>query len=724
MNIKKNIKITLIILLLIISVNLSSLIICANNTSNVAIMEGEYKVVVNELYGSFSITEKEKVIFNSYPIEADNDENIKKITASKIRSALRVKFANKIENNIVTVYSTSASVRESGLKVFQNNNKTTLLFNFVEENVEIPLNIEVVGNKLRVYVDTLLIKEKANYKVYEIAMLPYMFGGDYDNEGSFILPDGSGAIMTLNQRKGAVDVYNQKIYSEDFSVKRESNVIKSGFIGFPVYAFIKSKQAAIAVISDGAADASLNAELSNGTDNYSYLCSNFILRDITKYQFADNRPDVDLFQETDFNINKIGLEYLFFSGENITYVDAANVYRNYLIKKYSLSKSLNQSYPFNLEVISATVKKDNFLGIPVKKEMSLTTFNQTKLILEELQRSGIKNVNISLKGWSKETIWEKPNRDIRFTAVNGGKSDFVKLQNYCNENDIILGLEYEINKVLRGTSNIFRFFELSKSYGKSINILPQFNININTINNEKGGFYFIKQNLIEKYNNKFLNRSRKLDIKALSLNDISIYKDFSEPNSSMTKCLNEVEKSLSSIKKSKTKIISNQAYEFNLANISAIFNMHSTSSNHFVISKSIPFFQIVLHGLINYSIEPINKNPNSNMQYLKAIETGSSLSYTWISAETSTLKNTYDDQYFYSSYDAWKSEVNQNYKKIENFANKISNQYIIDHYELEKEIYVTKYENNMVTVVNYNDYDVITEFGNVEAMGYLLIGNL
>ena len=80
------------------------------------------------------------------------------------------------------------------------------------------------------------------------------------------------------------------------------------------------------------------------------------------------------------------------------------------------------------------------------------------------------------------------------------------------------------------------------------------------------------------------------------------------------------------------KIANVGANSYMLGGTSVLFELPNTSSTHYMTDESIPFYQMVVHGLISYSGEAINQSGNPQRSLLNAVEYGAGLFYRWMYA--------------------------------------------------------------------------------------------
>ena len=97
-------------------------------------------------------------------------------------------------------------------------------------------------------------------------------------------------------------------------------------------------------------------------------------------------------------------------------------YRAYLESQGMAQKDTAPS--FNLDLLGAANEEASFLGIPYTKQLKLTTFDQAREIVEDLQAKGIDRVSVRYLGWTNSGL---DNEKIPNKAVSSGKYLEIRL---------------------------------------------------------------------------------------------------------------------------------------------------------------------------------------------------------------------------------------------------------------------------------------------------------
>ena len=142
---------------------------------------------------------------------------------------------------------------------------------------------------------------------------------------------------------------------------------------------------------------------------------------------------------------------------------------------------------------------------------------------------------------------------------------------------------------------------------------------------------------------------------------------------------------------------------FAFSALSDIVKAPMDSNNFQILDESIPFYEMVVRGYIEYTGNPINLSDDAEWTILKDIETGAGLYYQWCYEDNSLVKET-DYSYLYSiHYSYWMNEAIEQYQKINEVFKNLQGQSIVGHEKLADGVYLVTYEKGTQIGVNYNE---------------------
>ena len=140
-----------------------------------------------------------------------------------------------------------------------------------------------------------------------------------------------------------------------------------------------------------------------------------------------------------------------------------------------------------------------------------------------------------------------------------------------------------------------------------------------------------------------------------------------------------------------------------------------------MFDKDVPFYQIVLHGLLHLTTEPITSANDRETALLFAAETGSEVLFNGMSEDASVLSGTRYDYLYSTTFDLWCDTAVKMYERLKPLYEKTSNSTIIGHTETG-DLTVTVYENGTQVFVNYGSYPTEYNGVSVPSRDFMVVG--
>lgn len=610
---------------------------------------------------------------------------------------------------------------------------------------QVPIEYRLEGRELlvRIPVDEIIYPvnvidasqpdSKITLPVYSLELLPYFGTADKTEEGYIFVPDGSGAIIELNNGRIDTTPYNKSVYGTDYSTEpREEMPVTGETINCPVFGLKKGEEAFMAVIEKGAPYAAIKADIAGRNNSYNNVSSVFTTLRYTVMELGDGED----FEISKMNIYQsrmpkgdIQLRYFFLAGDRADYVGMAHKYQEYLVEKFQLQRLQEmEQMPFVLEVLAAIDEQRPVMGIPRRVVKPLTTYTETRSIIDNLKSNGIDNITLRLTGWfaggEKHYFPDK----VRLEKKLGSQEDFKSLLQYLVKEEVEIYLDLSFLNVYRNT--MFDGYNTRKHNARFINkkfaYIPDYNV---ATYQEAEVRRRQKQIVSPGYLNELIDNYIK-DYEHYGLQTISfkymgsqLNSDFkSNPDQMIDRqqsqeYIVEVMGKLEG-KEYKVMVEGGKAYLFPYLNNIVKMPLFSTGYN--IVDRGVPFLPIALHGFINYSGEPLNMSQNK-YTLLKYIETGAVLYYKGCYRDSSLVKNTDFHQDYALNYEEWLAEAALLYQELEELLGDTFGERIVDHQLLAESLYKTIYSNGTSVIVNYNKETVIVEGRKIEGENFLLI---
>lgn len=573
----------------------------------------------------------------------------------------------------------------------------------------VPLQYQLDGKDLVVTIPTNEIKYDASYPLTQIKVLEFFGSGNSTDKGYMLVPDGSGALIYMNNGKSQSRPYMSQMYGMDRAIKQEERFEKAEQPYLPVFGIKKGDNAVFGIIEGGSAFASVIAEVSGRINSYNTACVEFttLFNDTIDLTAMAGNNLVMAYQprmyQGDFKIR-----YSFLSGQDADYVGMAKLYRNYLIEHGVLKKQAREAQlPFYLELVGAIDKVMPIAGMPIDAIQPLTTYDQAGQIINEVMDAGISNIKVKYTGWFNGGIRHSLPDDINLQRQLGGRRAFERLVNFADKNGIELYPSVSFEYAYR--DKLFDSFiprsDAARFLDREVALVYDFDPATNMFDNTKDPYYIINPSKISSIVSSFLKDYKKLGIKGLALETMG--KDLNS-NFRENKLVDREQakdimaKQMQAISQSGISIMANGVNDYALPYTSYILNMPMDSSGYNICDESIPFYEIVVHGYVGYAGEPINLAGDYNRAVLKAAETGSGVYFEWIYGDNSLVKDSDYNYLFSVNYKSWLGKAVELYNRLNSALADVQDKEIIDHKKLSDDVYEVTFEGGKSVVVNYS----------------------
>ena len=169
-------------------------------------------------------------------------------------------------------------------------------------------------------------------------------------------------------------------------------------------------------------------------------------------------------------------------------------------------------------------------------------------------------------------------------------------------------------------------------------------------------------------------------------------------------------------------IIVNYGNDYALDHVDFVTNMPLHGNSYAIIDTLVPFYQIALHGNVDYSGKSINLSYDITQSVLESAETGAALLFTFMNASETELSDTSYTEYYAASFAPWKIRLSQLYSEYNKEISKVYNSQIDNHNYITEQVTQTKFENGYSVFVNFGYTDFVTASGiKVPARAYKVL---
>lgn len=592
-------------------------------------------------------------------------------------------------------------------------------------SVELRLEYRLDGNDLTVCIPENSIRYKRSVmQVTNIWINPFWGAADSTKEGYMFVPGGSGSLIHLNNGKTNLAAYETELVYGDDPLFEEAPTKQPIDIQahLPVFGLKQNDVGFLGIVESGDGSVFIEADISGRTNSYNHVCPKFQLARPQHQETAImNLTDFDIYPQKDLS-GALQIRYIPLQKEQADYSGMANAYRDYLLKTGKIvQRTMQENLPFHLRVIGAVTYKRSMLGIPVDSPKTLTSYEETIQILDELKHAGVSNTILELSDWAnggrENSVYDR----IKLMSALGGKKGFEKLLTYVNEQNVGFYPGVDVQRVREDTW--FDSFRKKSMAARTLNkrIAYNYEYKLSTFEKIKGS----AATLVSPRRYELMLKNSAADLERYDINGISVGTLgkvlASDYNTKQTidrqQSLTLVQDQLKELSATHSVLVQ-AANEYALASAAVITDIPLTSENHYMCDRTIPFYQMVVHGLVPVSGTPMNYTGDFEKDRLALIETGSFPSFEFIYRDNYELKDT-EYNIYGVNYKLWLTQAAELYQEMNTLLKDCQTAKIVDHRQVQPDVNCTTYDNGVSIIVNYNDEPVTYQNKTIEAHGYI-----
>ncbi|WEK54748.1 MAG: DUF5696 domain-containing protein [Candidatus Cohnella colombiensis] len=592
----------------------------------------------------------------------------------------------------------------------------------------VPVEYTIQGDQFVAKIASSGIQFPKSFQLTDIALLPYFGAADLQDEGYMFVPDGIGSLIHLNNGKERYENYIQPVYGDDGGTWNgeydDDPTVEP--IRMPVYGLKKQGAAFLAIIDQGEAVASIHAEVSRSKSSYNSVYASFLLVAKEKINLSATTADsstksktIPVFQQrpvySDFSIR-----YGFLSDDSADYMGMATYYRNYLQRNQVLTKLEEKAdTPFYLEVVGGITKRESLLGVPYQAVIPLTTFDETKSIISTLKQQDVSTLKVRLSGWFNKGVTHGIADHIKIDGVLGGKSGYKDLVSYANDENITLYPDVSFSHLYYDASN-GRYTD-SKAVVRQVNRLTAW------VWERTDWARPLSARLIPHVVSEFLDSYEKYGTTGISLRNMGhmLEGDYRRNNVvDRVQAQKIYEDEFGVIQSQLPDVMVDGGNIYSLPYAKDIVEAPMTNNGYNLTDEAVPFYQLVLHGFVDYTGTALNLVPDADSKryILNSLEYGSNVYVKWIYADNSEIKDTFFLHLYSVNYEVWLDEAVAAYKTVNEVLKDVRDKPIVNHEKLADNVYRTTYEGGKKITVNYNPFAVKIDGQDIPAQDFYVGG--
>ena len=566
---------------------------------------------------------------------------------------------------------------------------------------------------------------KKSAPIYTMVMLPYFGAGGPDDEGYMLVPEGGGALINFNNNKQSQAAYYAGLYGWDMALSRDA-VVHDTRAYFNAFGIANGDDSFICILEEGAPYASVQADIAGHGGSYNYVNAVYSIspRELFEvgdigsqntYKFLEVLPHETLTQR-----------YRFVNSND--YVDMAKSYQGYLQNKYGdyFSPNDDATTPVALEIVGAVDKVRQVLGVPVSRPLRLTRYSEAADMIKQLTDEGMSNMSVKLTGWCNGGVNQKLLKKAKTIHTLGSKKDLESLGNTAKELGVDLYLEgvthYEYDSGL--FDGFFSFRDAARFISKERAELFVYNPVTYNARESVDSYYLLHPDLIQENTDTLAAAAAKYNANvAFRDTGMDLSSDYYLKNMvSRQSAMESQSQSLKQIEDGGQKNMINMGNDYAVSYADMVTNMDLAGSGYTILDEEVPFYQLAIHGFVDYTGDPLNVCGNEEEELLESAEYGAGLSFSLMRETAFALQKTLYTEYYASDFAAVHDRMMEIYNRYNSEMGHVFNQQMTDHEKLSENLSCTVYEDGTKVYVNYSYTDAQTPDGvTVPARDYVVV---
>lgn len=589
-------------------------------------------------------------------------------------------------------------------------------------NVSVIYRLE--GKDLVVEIPYSEIRYRTDYPITAITPLPMFGAAGTDQDGFMLIPEGGGALIRFNNGKINQSAYYANLYGWDYGTQRKEAISETKN-AFPVFGATHEGGSFICIIEGASAYAGINADVSGRNNSYNTVNAKYSVLHAEQYNVSAKTTQLVYVYEKEIPQDTIVQRYRFVDSED--YSDMATAYGEYLRETHPelAAAKADETTPVNVELVGAINKKIIKMGIPVDSVVSTTTFTQARKIMDELTENGVENLNVRMTGWMNGGVRQKVLTGVHVQGELGGQPEMnaliaeAKLKNVRLSFDGVTAFAYN-----SGLFDGFLGFRDAARFAtrEQVHLYP-YNIVTYQPAEFLDDFYLTRPDYARKNTSNLINYLKQQNASGIAFRDIGnlLSADY-YPRDLVTR--ETVKKmnvdGLKEAKDAGLRVTIKEGNDYAISYTDLITDMNLTGQAYAIIDERIPFYQIALHGMKNYTGTPVNLAGDYVTALLECAEYGAGLNFTFMAEDTKILLDSSYSCYTSAGYTFWKDQVTSMIRKYQTDMAGLNRQRIVKHERVYDLVTCTTYEDGTKVYVNYGREDYRSGTVKVPAREYLV----
>lgn len=548
---------------------------------------------------------------------------------------------------------------------------------------------------LMVTVDIAEINEPSDYYLNRVSVLPAFGANAITDEGYMVFADGGGTLINNNSTSTEKDEMRIVFYGDDESESKQTEMERLAESAFPVFGIKSGNASVFAIVESGDAISGVDVLRSNQTYVNNMAAPWFYYR-VRGIVSADQKIDTKNYVYSQcITEQPYVVRYHLLYDTRASYSGMAEYYRSYLVSTGGIIPTENGSEWYqDVNIVGALSGNRNICGVEVESALAASDYTSVQNWVANMDE---RQIHVNYEGMFNEGVDGKA--PLRLKEVSSLGSDEQR-NSILNESFVYPA--FSIQRVAKSGNGIKSNTDIAKAINKEYAFYATYNSATGQLKNELKSFLIsplsykkIALGLAKAYKKYNGNTLLLKDAASLLYSDFDMNSKVSREDSKQYLC-----ESLQALRDEGflLKLDGTNAYALKYGD--AFINTPTNSSKVGFMDYEIPFVGMVLHGIVPYSVKPLNEASNYEDALFDMLESGANPSWRIITGDMSILSDTQYTCYYSASADYWTKEIKSLDQKLRDFYTTVSKEVIVEHSVLASGLVRIIYSNGYKIYIN------------------------
>jgi len=485
----------------------------------------------------------------------------------------------------------------------------------------------------------------------------------------------------------------------------------------------------IALIESGDALAMVCADVSGRKNSYNYVYPAFTIREYDAIYMSGvtgTESDLRVVQD-EYYQGDISVFYTFLAGGDTGYAGMAGAIRERYVASGLLSGlGDSRALPLYVTLLGAVENRKRFVGVPYDSFEVMTTYGQAETIVQSVYDRTGADIYARFMGWFNNGINHNIAASISLIGALGNKTSLQDLDRMMERlgGGLYPDVQFQITSYISNPG-----YSYYRDASRGLSRYTAIDAVRSRSRLRKGGTgweqvsYINSPRAVPGHVDGFIQSYGKYGLSTLSLRDLGGYiASDHRKNHTIDRetAKNIAQEQISKIGAAYPGLLLDKANIYAFPYASHIVGAPDGADRFYIIDGEAPFYQMIVHGYIDYACQIINTNDtyDYDLTLLKMLEYGASPSYILTYEPSSQLKRTLAEQYYSTLYTDWIDVIEEQYGVLNTINNYVRTAVITGHIKHAQGVYETVYSNGVSVFVNYGEKDKNIDGITVPSRGY------